>query len=136
MTRSAGARSRSARGGSRQSTAMVSTRAPAAPALARVNAERLVVPVGGEGVGAPEGGDDGRQADAAAELHGPQAAEGAGGEPLGEHERARPQLGPVGQALVAGVVDLVDEVLRAAGPEDGEHDRAHGHVQADRVEGQ
>ncbi len=136
MARSAGPRASSDAGGSRQFDGHGRDAGAGGRRVGAGERQRLGIPVGGQGLGAAERRDDRGQADAAPQLHDARPGEGQRGQALGQHDRARPELGPVGQALVARERLLVDELLGAARAQDAEDRAADLDLVADRVERQ
>jgi hypothetical protein len=80
--------------------------------------EGAFVVVGRENSSAAREGNDGGEPDAAPELDDPSAGQILARQISGQGDRARPQLGPVGQPLVAVEVFVVDQGVRRGGMQD------------------
>jgi hypothetical protein len=76
------------------------------------------VVVGRENFCAPREGGDGGEPDAAAQLDGAPAGQVFAREGAGEGDRARPELGPVREPLVALEISLVYEGVGRGGVQD------------------
>jgi hypothetical protein len=82
--------------------------------------DRILCPIGREHVRASEGRGKRRQAEARAELEDSNAREIAGTDDVSEGDAARPELRPVGQELVLVEGALVDQLVGARRPQQGD----------------